>query len=298
MRILVSGGSGLIGSQLTRMLLNQGHEVAHLTRKPKSSSLVKQYAWNPKNSEIDIACLENTEVIINLAGANLNARWTSSYKQQIMKSRVSATELLYETLYTNKHRVHTFISASASGYYPSNFTHHFKEDDQPGTDFLSQVCVNWEESALKTASLGIRTVLARIGIVLSTDGGVLPELMRPVKLGIGAAVGSGKQLLTWVHIDDICKMFLHAIENTEMRGAYNFGGAQTIDNITFTKAIAGALNRPILLPNVPSAVLRLVLGERAELVTRSNGMDHQKMKASGFVPEFKDLGVALKDLLQ
>lgn len=298
MKVLITGGSGLIGTAITRLLLNKGHDVVHLSRNPDKEALVKQYHWDIDRQELDSQCLEDTDAIINLAGATLNHRWTPEYKNIILRSRVDGTRLLFNTLREKDHKVRVLVSASASGYYPSNFDKKFSEEDAPGNDFMSLICQKWESEAQNIESLGIRTVRGRIGIVLSDEDGALPAMTRPVRFGIGAPLGNGNQFMSWIHIDDLARIFIFALENDAMYGPYNFVGPQTLTNRELTKAIAGVLERPLLLPPVPAFALKLVLGEMAEIVLRSNSLDQGKLRNAGFSCEFSEIDYALSDLLK
>jgi len=298
MKVLISGGSGLIGTAITRRLLNEGHDVVHLSRRPDNTAIVKQYPWDIDRQEMDLRCLENTDAIVNLAGATLNHRWTPEYKSLILRSRVDATRLLFKALRDNDHQVSVVVSASASGYYPSDFNQYFNEDDAPGNDFMALVCQKWESEAQNFETLGIRTVIGRIGIVLSDEDGALPAMARPVKFGLGAPLGNGKQFISWIHINDLTRLFLFALENNAMYGPYNFVAPQTLTNRELTKAIAHVLNRPLLLPPVPAFALKLALGEMAEIVLRSNGLDNTRLKGAGFTPEFEEINNGLTDLLK
>ncbi len=298
MKVLISGGTGLIGGALTNLLLTKGYEVAHLSRTPNAKSKIIQYHWDVDRQELDTDSLIDTDVIINLAGASLNHRWTPEYKNIILRSRVDGTRLIRQSLNEVTHQVKCVISASAAGYYPDQHNKVFTESDDPGKDFLALVCEKWEAEALKFENLNIRTVRSRIGLVLSPEGGALPEITRPIRYWVGAALGSGRQLLSWIHINDLCRMFLHAIENTEMQGAYNFVGSQVVTNQQLTSSIAHSLGKKIILPAIPAAALKLVLGEMAEIVLRSNGLSNHKFTSTGFKLQFQELDDALTDLLK
>lgn len=298
MKVLITGGSGLIGTAITQELLDAGHEVVHLSRRPNNKARVKQYLWDIDKQILDPKSFQDTHAIINLAGATLNHRWTPEYKSLILRSRVDGTRLLCDSLQELPHQVETFISASAAGYYPSDLQKIFEETDAPGSDFMSLICEKWEAEALRIEELGIRTIRSRIGIVLSDKGGALPAMAKPVRYGAGAALGSGRQLMSWIHINDLAKMFLHVLQHKETSGAYNFVGPNPLTNKKLTEAIARALAKPLILPAVPAIALKLVLGEMAEIVLRSNGLDHKRIGASGFEWEFNEIQPALSDLLK
>src|SRR5258708_33984710 len=220
-KILITGASGMIGAQLTEMLLAKNYSVAHLGRKKKGN--VPSFVWDVSNGVIDKDALQQTDTIIHLAGANVaSSRWTEGRKKEILESRVKSTALLFQTLKNNRHTIQTFISASAIGYYGFGEENKiFTEEDNPGNDFLAQVTRQWEEAADRFATLGIRTVKIRTGIVLSKKGGALEKMVKPIKFGIGSPLGSGKQFISWIHIDDLCGIFLKAIEDEKMSGTYN-----------------------------------------------------------------------------
>ena len=296
-KILITGASGLIGAKLTSQLQAKTHSVAHLGRKKKEGPIAS-FVWDVNQNNIDLSALENTDTIVHLAGANVSdKRWTASWKKEILDSRVQSTKLLVETLKNNKHTVKTFVSASAIGYYGFEGDSVFTEDSAAGKDFLAQVTKQWEEEVDKVASLGIRVVKIRIGIVLSEKGGALEKMVLPIKYGIGSPLGSGKQYVSWIHINDLCQMFIKAIEDENMKGAYN-ASANWVTNAEMTKAIANILKRLLFAPKVPSFVLKIVLGEMAEIVLNGSKISSEKMRKTGFQFQFESLNEALIDLLK
>ena len=297
-RILIAGASGLIGTRLTELLLERGHQVSHLSRERKNSS-IKSYTWNVKEQTIDTQALQSADVIINLAGAGIaDKRWTKNRKQEILESRTQSTLLLFNELKKNKTPVKSFVSASAIGYYGIEDNEKvFIETDKPGHDFLAYVTTQWEQEADKVSTLGIRVVKLRTGIVLSEKGGALKELAKPITWLIGSPLGSGKQNLSWIHIDDLCAMYIKAVEDESMRGAYNATGPYPVTNRKRTKAIARTLHKPILLPPVPGFVLRIILGEMASLVLKGSKVSSEKIQKSGFVYKFDTLEESLANLL-
>lgn len=267
--VLITGASGLIGGRLTKLLLARGHSVSHLSRS-KKGGIVPTYAWDVDRSFIEPAALEGVGTIVHLAGAGIaDKRWTPSRKKEILDSRIRSTALLREAL--QAHRVEAIISASAMGYYgPGDGNRIFTETDLPGTDFLASVTNRWEQEVDKFQIPGLRVVKFRIGVVLSDRGGALPSMARPVKWMAGAALGTGNQFVSWIHLDDLCNMFIKAIEDSNMHGVYNAVSSVPVTNSNLTKAIAGVLSRPLLLPRVPSAVLRILLGEMADIVLKGS----------------------------
>src|SRR5688572_6688285 len=212
-KILITGGSGLIGSRLTEMLQAKGHRVVHLGR-DKEKREVETFLWDIRSRQIEPGALEDTEVIVHLAGAGVADRpWTKARKQEILESRTHSSRLLYDHLRTHTNSVRTFVSASAIGFYgfDDNETV-FKENDGPGNGFLADVVRQWESEVDEITTLGIRVVKIRVGIVLSEKAGALKELIKPVRYYVGAPLGDGEQKLSWIHIDDLCRLFVKAIE--------------------------------------------------------------------------------------
>lgn len=299
--ILIAGGSGLVGTQLTQLLLAQGHTVAWLTRTANKTNKfnVPCFAWNINQQTIDPKAFENCDVVINLAGEGIaDKRWTAARKQLIINSRVLSTQLLVTYLNTQPHHVTAFVSASAVGYYGA--TTHIQvltETTAAATDFLGTCCLAWENEIIKLNN--IRTVILRIGIVLTAKGGALPQMAMPVKLCVGSALGTGTQNLPWIHSADLCAMFAQASTNTNYNGVYNAVAptAEQCTNAEFTKAIAQQLHRPFWPINVPTFALKLIVGEMAAVVVNGNKISNTKIENEGFRYEYPTLNVALKNLL-
>jgi len=275
----------------------RGHSVTHLGRSKKSGR-VSTFLWDPIMGIIDIRALGQIDTIVHLAGTSVaEHRWTASRKKEILESRIKSTELLYQTLKNNPHTIKTFVSASAIGYYGFGGDDKiFIEEDKPGTDFLAQVTHRWENEVDKILNLGLRTTKLRIGIVLSGKGGALREMAKPIKFGFGSSLGTGKQFLSWVHVDDLCQMFLKAIEDENMSGAFN-ATTTWCTNEEMTKAIANILKKPLWLPSVPSFFLKIILGEMANIVLKGNKVSSEKIKQAGYCYQFADLNEALSNLL-
>ncbi|HEY8935827.1 MAG TPA: TIGR01777 family oxidoreductase, partial [Cyclobacteriaceae bacterium] len=220
--ILITGASGLIGTRLTEMLLAKGYSVAHLGRSKKEDG-VKSFVWNVDKQVIQPGALKGITAVIHLAGAGVaEKRWTKDRKQEILESRAKSTALLYDELKKGHHNVTTFISASAIGYYGfENDTKIFHEDDEPGKDFLAQVTRQWEDEVNKINNLGIRVVKIRVGVVLSEKGGALKEMSTPIRMYAGSPLGTGKQMMSWIHLDDLCSIFIKMIEDEQHSGAFN-----------------------------------------------------------------------------
>jgi hypothetical protein len=297
--ILITGASGLVGSRLTERLLQKGYHVVHLGRAKKQGK-TPSFRWDIVNGEIDADAFTGIDAIVHLAGAGVaDKRWTEARKKEILESRTKSTALLFEKLKSGNHQVKTFVSASAMGYYGfvGDSKKEFFEDDAAGTDFLAQVTKQWEEEVDKISSLGIRTCKMRIGIVLSGKGGALKQMAAPIKYGVGAPLGTGKQILPWIHIDDLCSMFIKAIEDDKLQGAYNATGASYCTNAELTKVIAKVLHKPLWLPNVPGFVLKIMLGEMAEMVLSGSKVSSKSIQQAGFEFKFTDLEKAVADLL-
>lgn len=297
-KVLVAGATGMVGRRLVELLNKDGFSVNVLsTNKKARVKNATVYYWNPATYEIDEAALDGISAIINLAGATVSKRWTTAYKQEIYDSRTQTAKTLYNAVAKQKNSsVKSYISASAVGYYASSFSKLYTETDAPGNDFLSQVCQAWEAGANAFEALNIRVVKHRIGIVLSREGGVLKELERLTNLGLAAALGSGKHWLSWIHIDDLCRMMVFTLKHENLQGAFNTAAPQAVSNATFTKAMAAAMHRPAFLPNVPAFVLKLMLGEMAQIALMSQHVSVKKIEDAGFVFNFTTIEEALKDL--
>jgi len=289
--ILITGGSGLIGKYLQNILLQKGYAVSILS----SSHSAKSFYWNIETGEIDIEALKNADHIIHLAGANIGAR----QKRLIIESRTQSAQLLFDTIKKLDKRPKTFISASAVGYYGAITSEHiFMETDEPASDFLGNVCVQWEKSADQFEELGIRVVKFRTGVVLTPHNGVLEKIRRPIKYGFGSSFGNGKQYFPWIHINDLCEMYYKAIADKTFRGAYNAVAPQHCSNKLFVKNIASILGKSVLLPSIPSFIFRVVFGEMSDLLLKGSRISSQKIKDDGFQYQFSTLESALTDLLK
>jgi uncharacterized protein len=298
-KILITGGSGIIGSALTRTLLNEGYEVAHLSRTVRPLPGVSVYRWNIDEGYLDPGALRGTEAIVHLAGAGVADKpWTDFRKKELYASRVESASLLHKALADHPHQVKTLVSASGSGIYGADTGDALMEEDAPvpGDDFLARLCAAWEASVGPITELGIRTVILRIGPVLSRSGGFLEKMSAPVRLGAGAALGSGLQYISWIHLDDLLAMMLFAIRNPAMEGVCNAVAPQPVSNLEMTRAIARALHRPLLLPRVPAFALRLVLGEMASMVLGGNRLSARRALGAGFRFRFEDIDSALQDI--
>lgn len=288
----------MIGSRLTELLQQRGHRVRHLVRSITESS-VPSFTWNISSSYIDPSALDGVDAIVHLAGAGVaDKRWTKKRKKEILESRTQSTELLCTELKKRKHQVQVFVCASAIGYYGIKCDGHaFSEARAPGTDFLAYVTQRWENEAEKIAMLGIRVTQIRTGIVLSKKGGALEQILRPIRFYVGAPLGTGKQRMSWIHIDDHCGIIINALENDKWVGAYNSVAPNPVSNSEFTRAAARAVDKPLLIPRVPEVVMKAVLGELANVVISGCDVSSAKVEAMGYEFKFPTLDQALRDVI-
>jgi len=297
--VLITGGTGLIGKHLSERLIQSGYRVSVLSRKRNNNSKIPIYAWDVEKKTIDNEALENVDYIVHLAGANIGERrWTAERKQLILDSRVKSSNLIFEELKRKDIKLKAFISASAVGYYGAVTSNKiFNETDFAPNDFLGETCRLWEQTADQFENAGIRTVIIRSGIVLAKEDGALSKMMGPVKMGIGSAIGDGKQYIPWIHIDDICNIFIKAIEDDAMHGAYNAVSPDPKTNKEFTKIVAKVLNAPFWFPAIPAFALKLMFGKMSEIFLKGSRVSSDKISATGFQFRFPELEKALKNIL-
>ena len=298
-RTLITGGTGLLGGFITRLLEKEGREVAYLSRRPDHVSRIKAYEWDAEKQFIDPACLKDTNTIIHLAGAGVaDQRWTPARKEVILQSRTRSTALLHKLLSEHPHQVKSVICASAIGYYGYDNGDWKTEDSPPASDFLADVTKAWEDAEDRLAETGVRVVKIRIGIVLTMEGGALKELARPIQWWAGAPLGSGNQFMSWIHIDDVSRIFVHAVYHEEMSGAYNSVAPDPVTNKEFTKQVARAMNKPLILPNVPPFAMKMLVGEMAEMLLGGSRVSSDKIRGAGFSFNFPQLPEAIADLIK
>ena len=296
-KVLITGGSGTVGRNLSELLIQKGYEVTHLSRSQGKNPKIKTYLWNVESHQIDEHCIDGVDIIIHLAGAGIaDARWTAKRKETIIKSRTESIKLIYDLLKKYPHQVKTVVSASASGFYSERGSEWMTENNTPNTDFLGHCSVLWEQSVDEGASLGLRVVKFRTGVILDKNSGALPKMAAPVKFCIGSPLGNGKQYISWIHIDDVVNMYLKGIEDENLSGAYNMSTPHPITNSALTKAIAKTLNKPLWLPHVPTFMLKLIFGEMSEVVLGSTRMDVKKILATGFQFKYPDINTALQEI--
>ena len=294
-KILITGGSGLVGVRLTRLLRQADYEVVHVSRSKNSKCGVRTYTWDLRKGKLEKGALQGVNSIIHLAGAGIaDKKWSEARKQLIIDSRVQGIELLLREVKAQNIQLDSFISASGISAYGVTTTEDIKtETDSYGGDFPAHCVELWETEAKKFESL-CRTALLRIGIVLSTQGGALAKLARPVEFGIGSALGDGKQYIPWISLEDLCRAFIFALEQPAFKGTYNVVGTEHVTNAGLTKAVAKQLKMPLLMPKVPAFVLRGLFGEMASLVLEGSRASNEKLTQAGFTLEHPDVASALQ----
>ena len=300
MKILVTGATGLIGSELVELLLKKNHSINYLTTSEKKivqKENYKGFLWNPSKKQIDINSIKDVDVIVHLAGASISKRWTTSYKKELLDSRVESSNLLFDLLQNNSHQVKQIVSASGTAIYPDSFSKIYTEDSQEiDTGFLGNVVVEWEKSVTQFETLGLKVSKLRTGIVFSNKGGALVEMVRPIRFFVGSGFGSGQQVQSWIHLSDVARLYLYVIEN-QISGTVNAVAPETISNQNLTKLIAKTINRPLFLPNIPQFVMQLILGEMSSLLFTNKNIIPQKALAAGFQFEFDTTQKALENIL-
>ena len=296
-KILITGGSGMIGQALSAALSENGHQVSHLSRNPSEKANYPSYKWDIANQYIDPRALK-VDVIIHLSGEGIaNKRWTEKQKQKLIVSRIDAAQLLYDQVVKLKTRPTRIISASAIGYYGSDTQKEECFENTPaGDDFIGQFVCKWEQQVNQFEALGIRVSLLRIGIVLSKAGGALPKLTLPILWGVGAPIGSGRQSMSCIHLDDLVKMFVFVVER-QVLGIYN-AVTQNTTNALLTQAIAKQLKRPLFLPNIPGVFFKIIFGEMSKIILGGNQVSGMKIIEQGFEPDYPTLEGALSDIFK
>ncbi len=301
MTILITGATGLIGTQLTAILQSQGHKIHYLTTrssKIESTSNYQGFLWNVSQQTIDAACLEGVECIVHLAGATVANKWTKTYKQEILDSRIDSITLLNATLKQQTNKVKHIVSASGISIYPGDSQDLFTEQStQEGNDFLANVTKAWEAAADSLTALNIKLAKVRTGVVFDPSQGALPKIAQPIRYGAGAVLGSGDQWISWIHLQDICGIYSHIIAH-QLEGVYNAVAPEPVTNKALTQQIAKALKKPLFLPAVPAFFLKLLLGERSALVLEGPKVSSQKIKEAGYTFEFPEVKSAIAALLK
>lgn len=292
--ILITGGSGLIGKKITGLLERKGYEVAWLSRSPGDYDQ-KSFHWDLKKQEIDQEAIEWADGIIHLAGAGVaDKRWTADRKKAILQSRTMSTALLKNAVEKSSNKPGVFVSASAVGFYGFNTGEELQDEKaSPGSDFLAQVVTAWEDEVSKVKELGVRTVMLRIGIVLAKEGGALVEMMKPP---VAAPLGSGKQWMSWIQVDDLARMFVFALEKEDVEGIFNAVGPNPSTNAELTKKAAKKISKTFINIGVPGFGLKLILGEMAQMVLGGNRVSSKKIQETGFEFRYPRLDEALEKI--
>lgn len=301
MKVLITGGTGFIGVKLKNTLVEKGYQVHVLVRdvsKYSSSLQVKYFEWSTQSLTIDSNAFEGVEAIINLAGKNINCRWNTKNKQEILESRLRASKTLYNFLSTNSHQVKHILHASAIGIYPSSFHNQYDESqDEFNNAFLGSICQKWEKVNTSFEQLGIKNAFVRIGLVLDSKHGALPEMKKLVAFGIGNRLGTGKQYYSWIHQADLIRLMLHIVEN-QLEGIYNGVSSEPVTQFEFNNELAFVLKKRFWIPQIPSLLFKIGLGERSQLLLDSQYVMNQKILDSGFTFQFTNVQAALKEIFK
>ena len=299
MKVLITGATGLIGNELVSLLLQNGVSIHYLTtskKKIENELNYKGFYWNPEQGIIDENCLMVVDAIIHLAGATISKRWTNSYKQEIIESRLLSSAVLFKALKNHPNQVKQIVSASGTAIYPNNDKVIYDENSQEiDNSFLGNVVYKWEESADKFKSLGLKVCKLRTGIVLSNKGGALIEMAKPIKMGIGSPFGTGKQIQSWIHIHDIAALYFFAISN-DLEGVYNAVAPIPVSNEKLTMTIATVLKKPLFMPKIPKFMMKLLLGEMHVLLFENRNLSAQKIIDKGFVFKYKTIEKAIENI--
>lgn len=300
MKVLITGATGLVGSAITALLLKKGYSVNYLTtskNKIKATANYNGFYWDPSNNTIDKDCLKGVSTIINLAGATIAQRWTKKNKELILKSRINSLKTLYSAIANleNPAKIH-LISASAIGIYPNSLSNFYTETtEEVDSSFLGDVTKAWENEAMNFQKLQTKVSIIRIGLVCATDGGALPKLKKTISSYVGAAFGSGNQWQSWIHINDLARMFLYLMKN-EVEGIYNGVAPNPVTNTKMVKELAKVLKKPLILPNVPGFLLKTLLGEMSYLLLASQRVSSGKIEKKGFYFEYSNICKAYEEL--
>ena len=298
--ILITGGTGLIGRYLIKSLSKASNTIYVLTRsESRFENNVNFINWDPDSQRLDLSNIPAVDYIINLAGASIDgSRWTNSYKRKILESRLNSTSLLFKEIKKLKQKPSLYIGASATGFYKKNTKVAQVEEDYKGSDFLSDVVAKWEKESNNFMKYGIRTVLLRIGLVLSKDGGVLKKLYPIFKLFLGVPIGSGRQTISWIHIKDLVGFIHQSIGDNKISGVYNLTAPEVINNYKFTEELALVLKRPVFpkIFKAPSLIVKLLFGEQSSLVLNGLNVSSNKIESTSFKFSFINIKSALKDI--
>lgn len=299
--VLITGGTGFVGRYLTSLLVQNDFSVSILSRNFKQNSHdISYFRWDVEKFSIDEEAVLKADYIIHLAGEGIaDQKWTAKRKESIVQSREKSIQLIYDVLKRNNKKLEAFVSASGIGIYGAISGEEIcTENTPPENDFLGVTCQKWEAAADIIESLGVRTVKIRTGLVIGKGEGFMKKLTPIFKHKLGAALGSGKQYMPWIHVDDLCAIYLEAIKNTKINGAYNAAVLDDTTNAIFSKTLAKIYGYSIFLPNIPTFMIKLVLGEMAKIILEGRRVSSEKIQKAGFQFQFKNLAQALKNCIE
>ncbi|MEJ7779511.1 MAG: TIGR01777 family oxidoreductase [Daejeonella sp.] len=298
--ILITGGTGLVGKPLVKLLVQKGYKIHLLsrgeTRKNKTEA-IREFKWDVYKREIDKDCIEGVDAVIHLAGEEIGAkRWTDDRKKQIVESRTESIRLIYDLIRKNKSQVNHVISASAVGYYGDRGNELLTETSLPSKDFLAETCIAWEEAVDEGEKLGVRIVKLRSGIVLDKKGGVLPQLDKPLAFGLGIIPGNGSQWVSWIHLQDALNVYTYALENELLRGAYNMVAPEPVTLEILCRSIAESKKKSALYLHIPEVALKIAIGEMSLMVLESTKASSEKLDRMGYNFEYPDITKATTEI--
>lgn len=297
--VLITGGSGLIGRYLTSTLLTAGYKVSHLSRKANQFGKVRVFRWDPDKGIVDPHIFDGIDYIIHLAGANIGGRrWTAARREEIAASRNKSARLLFDAVSAKSIKLRAFITASATGYYGAVSTDRiFSEEDPPGEDFLAATCKLWEKAADLFKEAGARVVKIRSGLVLEKDNGLLGKMLKPARLGIFPILGTGYQYVPWIHIEDLCNIYYKVLSDETIEGPYNAVAPEYVTQEIFMSTLANALRKRYFNPRIPAALLRLILGQMADIILTGSRISARRISGTGYMFNYPYLRDALSGLL-
>lgn len=295
---LITGGTGSVGQRLTELLVARGHEVRHLSRSNKPTGKVRTFVWSVDDNFVDPEALVGVNVIVHLAGAPIaDARWSKARKKELVDSRIATLNLLKRHL-PDSHTVTSLVSASAQGYYIPNTGQVLREDDAADVGWMGQLCAAWEGAATSWSELGIRVSVNRIGLVLSPRGGVLEAIRGPIDKRMSPVLGSGSQVYSWIHVDDLCSMMIFEAENLDVHGVFNAVAPHPVTQREFNEAVVSQRRRAVLTLRAPSLLLKAALGARARVVIDSFNLSSDRVQKAGYTFQFESIDEAVEDLMR
>lgn len=298
--VLITGGSGMTGRYLTSLLLEKGYKVSHLSRNENSFGRVRVYRWDPAKGILDKEILSDTDHIIHLAGTGIgDQRWTAKRRSEILLSRTASAQLLSEKIRAGNIKIKSFISSSAVGYYGAITSDKiFTETDPPSADFLGRVCSEWEKSADHFTETGARVVKLRTGVVLDNSGGALISLLKPLRYGLVPVAGSGKQYMPWIHIFDLCNLYIRAVEDNSMAGSYNSVAPEYVTNYQFMNCLSDVTGKKGVRFNVPAPLMRIALGSMSDIILKGSRVSPAKIISAGYTFKFEKLKDAIEECME